>query len=221
MPKLSLLNDHIQKKMQEWEFLGVTSARKWFKILLHSEFSKNLTLKVFKPMKGMKVIWWCHQISGYHCLEHVAIMTGILMNHQWLSSVNFAHNHTKFSVYKPPNLLNIIFLEFPEIESSENCRIQFLKAFSADFLKILPSKTYCCLKMFLLSAQNTMLSSYVEGCVKKNSRLNFIPLIGFQASKTWFFLQVLKSFSGRNNCLKPPVLGFCDSLPFGLEEPRE
>ena len=133
MPKLSLLHDHIQKKMQEWEFLGVTSVRKWFKILLYSEFSKNLTLKVCKPMKGMKVTWWCHQISQYHCLEHVAIMTSILMYHQWLSSVNFAHNHTKFSVYKPPNLLNIIFLRFPEIESSENYRIQFLKAFSADF----------------------------------------------------------------------------------------
>ena len=33
--------------------------------------------------------------------------------------------------------------------------------------------------------------------------------------------QVLKSFSGRNNPLKPPVFGFCDSLPFGLEESRE
>ena len=33
--------------------------------------------------------------------------------------------------------------------------------------------------------------------------------------------QVLKSFSGRNNPLKLPVCGFCDSLPFGLEESRE
>ena len=31
----------------------------------------------------------------------------------------------------------------------------------------------------------------------------------------------MKSFSGRNNPLKPPVFGFCDSLPFGLEESRE
>ena len=29
--------------------------------------------------------------------------------------------------------------------------------------------------------------------------------------------QVLKSFSGTNDTLKPPVFGFCDSLPFGLE----
>ena len=28
--------------------------------------------------------------------------------------------------------------------------------------------------------------------------------------------QVLKSFSGGNNSLKPPVFGLCDSLPFGL-----
>ena len=31
----------------------------------------------------------------------------------------------------------------------------------------------------------------------------------------------MKLFSGRNNFLKPPVFGFCDSLPFGLEESRE
>ena len=67
-----------------------------------------------------------------------------------------------------------------------------------------------------------MLSSYVEQHVKKKS-----SLVGFQASKTWMFLgkftenQALKSFSGRSNSLKPPVFGFCDSLPFGLEESRE
>ena len=33
--------------------------------------------------------------------------------------------------------------------------------------------------------------------------------------------QVLKSLSGRNNSLKPPVLGFCDSLAIGLEDSRE
>ena len=33
--------------------------------------------------------------------------------------------------------------------------------------------------------------------------------------------QVLKSFSGRNNSLKPPVFGFGDSFPFDLEESRE
>ena len=80
--------------------------------------------------------------------------------------------------------------------------------------------------MLLLSDQNTMLNSYVEGHGKKDSSLNFMSLIGFQASKTCFFAkfvaeQVLKSFSGRNNSLKPPVLGVCDSLPFGLEESRE
>ena len=44
--------------MREWGFLGVTFACKWFKGLLHSEFSvKSLTLKVCKSMKGMKIIW--------------------------------------------------------------------------------------------------------------------------------------------------------------------
>ena len=47
-----------KKYMQEWGFLGVTFACKWFKILLHSEFSeKSSTRKVCKPMKGMKIIW--------------------------------------------------------------------------------------------------------------------------------------------------------------------
>ena len=33
--------------------------------------------------------------------------------------------------------------------------------------------------------------------------------------------QVLISFSGRNNSVKPPAFGLCDSLPFGLEESRK
>ena len=33
--------------------------------------------------------------------------------------------------------------------------------------------------------------------------------------------QVLKSFSGRNNSLKPPVFGSCDSLPYDLEKSKE
>ena len=33
--------------------------------------------------------------------------------------------------------------------------------------------------------------------------------------------QVLKSFSGRNNSLKPPVFGFSNSFLYGLEESRE
>ena len=53
-----------------------------------------------------------------------------------------------------------------------------------------------------------------------------MSLTGFQASETCFFAkfvaeQVLKSFSGRNNSLKLPILEVSDSLPFGLEESRE
>ena len=79
--------------------------------------------------------------------------------------------------------------------------------------------------MFLLSAQNTMLGPYVEGHVKKKPSPNFMSSVGFQAPKIWMFFgkftgdQVLKSFSGRNNFLKP-AFGFCDSFPFGLEESR-
>ena len=33
--------------------------------------------------------------------------------------------------------------------------------------------------------------------------------------------QVLKLFSGRDNSLEPPVLGFSNSLPYGLQDSRE
>ena len=84
--------------------------------------------------------------------------------------------------------------------------------------------------MFLLSNQNNfylIMSSYVEGYVKKNISLNFMSLAGFQAFKIDMIFgkltadQDLKSFLGKNNSLKPLFFGFCDSLPFGLEESRE
>ena len=77
--------------------------------------------------------------------------------------------------------------------------------------------------MFVLSAQNTTLSSHV----KKTSSPNLMASVGFQVSKIWMFFgkfaakQVLKLFLGRNSSLKFPVVEFCDSLPFGLEESRE
>ena len=54
-----------------------------------------------------------------------------------------------------------------------------------------------------------------------------MSLVGFQAFKIWMFFekftveQVFKSFSGRNNTLKSPVFGFCDSLPNDLEKSKE
>ena len=67
-------------------------------------------------------------------------------------------------------------------------------AFSTDFFFFLNFvlKTYGTLKMFLLSAQKIfyiILSSYVEGHVQKNSSLNFMSPVGFQASKIWNFLR--------------------------------
>ena len=62
---------------------------------------------------------------------------------------------------------------------------------------------------------------------KKYISLNFRSLAGFQAFKIYMFFgkltaeQDLKLFLGKNNSLKPPFFGFCDSLPFGLEESRE
>ena len=71
------------------------------------------------------------------------------------------------------------------------------------------------------------MSSYEEGHVKKNSSQKFMYLVGFLASKIYIFFgkftaeQVLKSFLGRNNSLKPLVFGFCDIPPFGLKKSRE
>ena len=73
--------------------------------------------------------------------------------------------------------------------------------------------------MFLLSAQNnvyTILRLFVEGYVKSKSSLNFMYLVGFQASK--IVELVWKSFSGRNNSLEPLVFCFCNSRLYGLEE---
>ena len=77
--------------------------------------------------------------------------------------------------------------------------------------------------MFLLSVQKNfyiILSLYVEWYVKKNSSLNFMSLVGFQASYIGKFTveQVLKSFSGRINSLEPLVFGFSNSVPYVLEE---
>ena len=60
LPELSLLQNHIEENAR-MEVLG-SFVCKWFKILFYSEFSENLTMKVCKPMKGIKVIWWCHKI---------------------------------------------------------------------------------------------------------------------------------------------------------------
>ena len=48
MPKLALLHDHVEKNNNNNNarmgvLMGVTFVYKWFKILLHNEFSENLT----------------------------------------------------------------------------------------------------------------------------------------------------------------------------------
>ena len=82
----------------------------------------------------------------------------------------------------------------------KKCKVQkivkfsFL-AFSADFFSNFVLTTYGTLKMFLLSAQNNfdIISSLcVEGHVKKNSSLNFVSLVGFQASTICMFFQKTK-----------------------------
>ena len=50
--------------------------------------------------------------------------------------------------------------------------------------------TYGTFSMFLLSVQTNfhiILSSYIEGHLKQNSSLNFMSLVGFQASEIWMF----------------------------------
>ena len=53
-----------------------------------------------------------------------------------------------------------------------------------------------------------------RACEKKKPSLNFMSLVGFYAYKMYMFFQkftaeqVLKSFLGRNNSLKPPFSDF-------------
>ena len=134
-----------------------------------------------------------------------------------------------FSNIIPRQVLTCKILTFHNYKAQKFLKFSFL-AFLANFLKNFALKSYCTLKMFLLSAQNNfyfILSSYVEGHVRKNLSLNFMSSVCFQASKIWMFFigkfaaeQVLKSFSGRNYSLKTPVLGFCNSLSFGLAKSR-
>ena len=91
-------------------------------------------------------------------------------------------------------------------------------------------KTHGTLKMLILGAQDNshiILSYYVEGHLKKNSNLNFMSSIDFQASKISIFLgsntvkQVLKPFSDRYNSLELPGFRLYNSLLYVLEESRE
>ena len=67
----------------------------------------------------------------------------------------------------------------------------------------------------------------VEGHMEKNSSLNFMSSVGFQASKIRMFLGkftaelVWKSFSGRNDAIETPNFRFSNSLLYGLEEYKE
>ena len=82
--------------------------------------------------------------------------------------------------------------------------------------------------MFLLSSQNNfciLLSSYVEVYVKKKFKSVFYGFGWFPGLQNlnvvfgkFTLEQVLKSFVGRNNSLKPPVFGFCGSFLHDLEE---
>ena len=107
------------------------------------------------------------------------------------------------------------------------CRASFFSFFGWFFFSF-AHKTYGTLKMFLLSTQNNfyiILSSYIEEHVQKNSSLNFMSWFPHLQSGcpfgTFNVGQVLRSFLGKNNSLKPPVFGFSLSLPNGLEESRK
>ena len=68
---------YILKEMQKWGFMRDTFVCQWFKLLLHSEFSvKSLTLKVCKPMKGMKIIWQCHKIFWSEASSYPEVFLG-------------------------------------------------------------------------------------------------------------------------------------------------
>ena len=80
----------------------------------------------------------------------------------------------------------------------------------------------------LINAQNNfyIITSCRRACEKKVS-LNFMSLVGFQASKVWMFFgkfpieQFFKSFPGRNNSMECHVFGFSNSLPYALEGSRQ
>ena len=61
----------------------------------------------------------------------------------------------------------------------------------ADFFFVsFARKTYCNMKMFLVSNQSNfylIMSSYVEGHVEKSISLNFMSLVGFQTFKIYGF----------------------------------
>ena len=90
-----------------------------------------------------------------------------------------------------PGGVQIVKYFFSRISTSRNNNTQKLVefgflAFLPDFFLYFALKYYGTLKIFLLSAQNNayvILSSYVEGHVRKKSSLNFMSPVGFQASK--------------------------------------
>ena len=62
--------------------------------------------------------------------------------------------------------------------------------------------------------------------MRKKVRISYLSLVSRPPNHGYFFekftlKQPLKSFPGRTDSLKPSVAGFCDSLPFGLEESKE
>ena len=116
----------------------------------------------------------------------------------WIYLLLWYINFSFFCLHgrRSSSLLNIICLglaHFQKYKAQNIVKSSFVAFLAVFFLFACLNfalKTYCTLKMFLLCAQNNFyikMSSYVEGHVQKNSSLNFMSLVGFQASKIWMF----------------------------------
>ena len=75
LPKLSLLLDYTEENARMGVLGSYFCLYKLLKILLHSDFSENLTSKVWEPFDDVMKP------------SDLATMTSILMNQQWLNSV--------------------------------------------------------------------------------------------------------------------------------------
>ena len=95
-----------------------------------------------------------------------------------LALISFFYCH---SSRRSSNLLSIIFLG--KYKAQKIAEFSFLNPFQMIFLKFCPQNLMQFEHVPIIGAQNTMLSSYVEGHVKKNSSPNFVSLVLFQVFK--------------------------------------
>ena len=106
----------------------------------------------------------------------------------------------------------------------KNCKILFL-TFSVDFLKFSPLNLWYFEDVSIKYPKQFLY--YIDFICKRHVKkiqvwISCLQLVSRPPKYGCFFEkftveQILKSFSGRNNSLKPPVFEFSDSLSYGLQ----